>query len=183
MKKVIKDAIIVFMVCFTILSIVEFFPSKLRFGFGVEKFKQEFEIDENRLYEQKIELTYSEFAGWVYVLGGFFISKQYFIFIFSVFLGISTSIIKYLKEKFLLREIFLFFSIGTGLTLIYSLIRALETEFSLSLFFSEITFCIRTYGIYYIVIYLVIYTIRYILGKKDAKNLQEILDKAKKQSY
>lgn len=179
MKKVVKDAILVFMICFTLLSIVEFVASKIYMGYGVNMFMQEFEIDTNNLPEQKVELTYSEFAAWAHVLGGFAISQQYFIFIFSAFLGISTSIIRYLKERFLLREILIFFAIGLALIFIYSLIQTIEMGFSMDLFLDEIIFCITDYGIYYVVIYFVIYAIRYTLGKKDAKKLQEVFNKAK----
>ena len=182
MKKFVKDTVLVFMICFTLLSIVGFVVGKIRMAYGVNMFINEFQIDTNSLYEQKIALNYSEFAGWTNVLGGFAISQQYFILIFSAFLGISTSIIRYLKEEFLLREIVMFFAIGIALIFIYSLIQTIEMGFSLDIFFDEIIFCITDYGIHYVVIYFAIYAIRYILGKKDAKKLQEVYNKAKEQN-
>ena len=182
MKKVVKDAILVFMICFTILSIVGFVASKIYMGYGINMFIKEFEIDTNSLYEPKIELTYSEFAGWTNVLGGFAISQQYVILIFSAFLGISTSIIRYLKDKFLLRELLMFLAIGVTLIFIYSLIQTIEMGFSFDIFFDEIIFCITDYGIHYVIIYFAIYAIRYILGKKDANKLQEVFNKAREQN-
>ena len=196
MKKIIKNILIVFLICFAILNIGGLIFNKIGYYFvfreevlpilNGEISNEMIEADRN-LYnsykeqygENALSTTLAYFQG--YVLGNNrVIEMQQTVLIISISIGISLGTIISLTEKSKIKEILIFIELGLGLALINTTYIHLTKGLSEYFLITMIEECIIPYGIYYVLIYLVIYIIKFLVGKGNAKKLNNELIKNKK---
>lgn len=201
MKKIIKNILLVFVICFTILSIAGLIFSMINhYNMMSEKVVPILngEID-NEIIQRDKELyngykeEYGEdapstilsyFQG--YALGEVnILEMQETFLIISGLIGISIGIILSLTEKSKIKEVLCFIVIGVILALIWTIIFHLTRNLPNTKFFEgfmdNFVDCIKEYGIYYILIYLFGYTLRYFINKKNTKKLNKELQNVKKE--
>ena len=194
-KKIIKNILLVFVIVYTICSLIGLVLSKID---RVKVLSDALNRIENRTIEAYNELEQGARADiarfgegfskneendipvpatYLYMVRQYAIGEssiillQVGILISSICLSIPIGIIISLEEKSKYKQILIFISIG----LILGTIAALLTSVFYGTFFENFFSVISDYGIYYILVYVVIFLTRYFVSKIKIKRLNEEL--------
>jgi hypothetical protein len=193
MKRVIKNILIIFVIVFSILNIIGVILNKVNLNKTIHDYAipltngevtedvKERENDNYNRYKERYgqdapPTILSYFEG--YAMGnGNYIQFEETILLFSAIVSLSVGIIASLTDKSkVVKELIIFIALGliiaVLITVYIHLTRNLQNvEFLDGFGRTLIDDVIRTYGLIYIEVYLVVYVIKYLIGKNNAKKL------------